>query len=89
MTKPKVKPDLTYNIKAYAMKQASRLKEQYPEGLTSRDLSHELNMTCHVAVSTMNNYGFHQWDKRFAIGDVAAMLAYRHYKRMKRLKGLI
>ena len=80
------KPDLTYEIKNYAMEQARRLKQLYPKGLTSRDLAKELNCTPPNARKAMNKRGFYQWDKRYAIGDVAAVMAYRYWYRKEQLK---
>lgn len=80
------KPALTQAVISYAMKQAQRLKELYPNGLSSRDLSHELNLTVRSARNVMSRRGFVQEHKHYAIGDVAAILAFRHWRRSKEIK---
>ena len=90
MTRVKNKPRLTRWVTEYAMAQARRLKKSYPLGMTSNDLATELNTAPHTACATMNNYGYHQFDRRFAVEDVAALLAYRQYRKMKKyLEGLV
>lgn len=84
-----MKPDLTYEIKAYAMQQAKRLRNEYPKGLSSRDVAKELNCTARQAVKAMNRKGFFQWDKHYQIGDVAALLAYRYWWRKHQIKSRI
>lgn len=81
-----MKPDLTYEIKNYAMKQAQRLKQEYPKGLTSRDLSKELNCTPLNARKAMNKRGFTQVYKRYSVCDVAALLAFRYWYRKRQIK---
>lgn len=71
------KQDLTQVIIDYAMEQAERLKELYPKGLNSKDLAKEFCTTPQSAASTMSAHDFFQFDHKYAIGDVAAMLALR------------
>lgn len=72
-----IKPALTKAIIDYAMLQAERLKELYPKGLNSKDLAKEFHTTPQSAASTMSAHDFFQFDHKYAIGDVAAMLAFR------------
>lgn len=72
-----MKPALTQVIIDYAMEQAKRLKGIYPKGLSSKQLAKEFHTTPQSAASTMSAHDFFQFDHKYAIGDVAAMLAFR------------
>lgn len=73
----------------FAMDEAKRLRHLYRYGLTSEQTGEELGLKLRSAVSTMNGYGFKQHGGMYRIGDVAALLAYREYKKQKRLNKLI
>ena len=72
----------------YAMDEAKRLHKLHPVGLTSEQTAEELGLKLRSAVSTMCGLGFKQHGGMYRIGDVAALLAYREYKKQKRLNKL-
>lgn len=79
-----MKPILTKAIINYAVNQGKRLKTLYPDGLSSCDLSQELKLPVHSARNAMNRHGFAQINKRYAIGDVAALITFRRWYGRKR-----
>lgn len=81
-----IKPALTKAIIDYAMSQAERLKELYPKGLNSKDLAKEFCATPKSAAAIMSNHYFRQNNKRYAVCDVAAMLAFRWQQRLAQIK---
>lgn len=81
-----IKPALTKAIIDYAMLQAERLKELYPNGLNSKELAKEFCATPKSAAAIMSVHDFRQDDHKYAVGDVAAMLAFRWQQRKEQIK---